>query len=128
MAAGEERNDGAGEQQDAGNRDVLYRNYYDDMQKRFLRQVVSQEVIDEHRRNPLGQHSEPLARLLHFFRTQPLSRQYAVRREGANSLRIVALSGQRGVAPRTVDEQRFEKVEDAYHAIFLMQIKELLGA
>lgn len=107
--------------------DLLFRDFHDDMQRRFLRQIVSDEVIEEHRRSPLGQHSEPLARLLHFFRTRPLSRQYAVLRQGQTAFRIVALSGRRGTPPQAVDDRRFETVEATYHAIFLMQIKELLG-
>lgn len=117
----------AGEPDETEDRDVVFRAHFDRMQRRFLVTLVSDEIIEEHRRKPQGQHSEPLERLLHYFRDQPLAGRLAVLREReTGSFRIVALSGVRGVAPRPVGEQRFATVEEAYHGIFMKRIEELM--
>jgi branched-chain amino acid transport system permease protein len=109
-------------------KDLLFRDYFGRMQRSYLRTLVSPEVIEEHRQKPLGQHSEPLERLLHYFREQPLAGKYAVlRQRERGGYRIVALSGVRGVAPRPVGEEHFASVEAAYHGIFLKRIEELMG-
>ncbi len=106
----------------------LYRRYFDKMQREYLRTLVCDEIIAEHRAKPLGQHSEPLARLLHHFGHAPQAGKYAIKREHRNgAFRIVALSGTRGVPPRAVDEAVYEKVEDAYHALFLKRVEDLMA-
>ena len=109
-------------------RDEIYRAFHGRMQASYLRTLVSPEVVEEHRLKPLGQHSEPLARLLHFFQERPVAGQYAVlhEREGG-TFRIVALSGIRGVAPKPVGEERYATAEAAYHGLFLRRIGELMG-
>lgn len=120
-----EQEDSAGEGED---RDLVYRAFHDSMQRRFLRTLVCDAVIEEHRRKPMGQHSEPLERLLHHFRTMPMAGKYAVRHDRAHgAFAIVALSGERGVPPRFVDDTRYPTVEEAYHAIFLKRVAELMG-
>ena len=109
-------------------RDQVYRAFHGRMQERYLRTLVGPEVIEEHRAKPLGQHSEPLERLLHYFREQPMAGKYAVLHErDSGSFRIVALSGVRGVAPTPVGEERFATAEAAYHGLFLKRIEELMG-
>lgn len=109
-------------------RDLVARAQYDALQRQFLRTLVSPEVIEEHRQRPCGQHSEPLARLLHYFQERPVAGQYAVLRERASGqYRLVRLSGVRGVAPTPLGEERYATPEAAYHAIFLRRIDELMG-
>lgn len=109
-------------------KDLVTRDHFDRMQRQYLRTLVTKDVIEEHRRKPLGQHSEPLERLLHYFRERPLEGKYAVLREReGDGYRIVALSGVRGVPPQPVGEERFATVEAAYHGIFLKRIEELMG-
>ena len=99
------------------------------MQRAYLRTLVSDEVIEEHKRQPFGQHSEPLERLLNHFRVMPIKGKYAIKRdEASDNFHIVALSGERGVAPRIVNDTRYETVEAAYHGVFLRQVEELMGA
>ncbi len=92
----------------------------------YLKSVLDDALIEEHRRRPVGRHSEPLERLLAYFRRLPLDQQYAVKREAGGGFRIVRLSGRRGVAPATLDETRHETLEEAYHAIFLRQIDDMM--
>lgn len=108
--------------------DEVYRAFHARMQERYLRTLVCDEVIEEHRLKPLGQHSEPLERLLHYFREQPMAGKYAILHEReANIFRVVALSGVRGVPPSPVGEERFATAEAAYHGLFLRRIGELMG-
>lgn len=111
------------------NKDDLYREFYDGMQMKYLRSIVCSEVIEEHRRKPLGQHSEPLERLLLFFRRLPNAGKLVVKKdEAAGCFRIAALSGVRGRAPTLVEDREYATLDDAYHGIFLRQIDELMGA
>jgi hypothetical protein len=43
-----------------------------------LRGWINPEIIEEHRRSPLGQHSDHLERILNYFRKAPISDKYAV--------------------------------------------------
>ncbi len=109
-------------------RDTVYRHYFDAKQTEYLQTLVCDDVIDEHQRNPLGQHSEPLQRLLHHFSRMPMTDKYAVKRDSTTSrFGIIALSGVRGTPPRAVGASDYATVEDAYHGIFLLQIKDLMG-
>ncbi len=107
----------------------LYRLHFDDKQRQYLKTLVCDEVIAEHRAKPLGQHSEPLARLLHFFAHAPQAGKLAIRRDiRSGTFRIVALSGVRGVPPRPVGGEEYERVEDACHALFLMRVERLMAS
>jgi branched-chain amino acid transport system permease protein len=108
-------------------KDLIYWRRYDKMQRDFLKRLVSPEVIEEHRKSPLGQHSEALERLLLYFRRAPLSDKYAIIAvEPFKAYRIVALSGQRGVAPRIVEDRIYASQEEAYHGIFMRRVQDLL--
>ena len=67
------------------------------MQRDFLKTLVCEEVIEEHQKKPLGQHSEALERLLLYFRRVPQIDKYAIRRDPrSRRYKIVAFSGIRG--------------------------------
>ena len=109
------------------NRDIVYRNYYDKMQAEFLKTLVSDELIDEYKNNALGQHSEPLSRLLHFFNCAPQKNKYVIKRDDkVNLFKIAALSGERGVAPTLIEGKEFKTLEEAYYGVFLQRLYDLL--
>ena len=56
-------------------KDVLYFRRHDMMQRDYLKTLVSPEIIEEHRRQPLGQHSEALERVLLYFRRAKIGGQ-----------------------------------------------------
>jgi branched-chain amino acid transport system permease protein len=108
-------------------KDLIYWRRYDKMQRDFLKTLISPELIEEHRKKPLGQHSEPLERVLLYFRRAPQVDKYAIIAvEPFKAFRIVALSGQRGVAPRIVEDKIYTSQEDAYHGVFLRRVQDLL--
>ncbi|MRX37391.1 branched-chain amino acid ABC transporter permease [Aminobacter sp. MDW-2] len=112
---------------EARDKDAVYRRRFDKIQREYLKTLVSPEVIDEHRRSPSGQHSEALERLLIYFRGQPQVDKYAITTvDPFKSYRIVALSGQRGVAPRVVEDKIYHTPEEAFHGVFLRRVQDLL--
>ena len=110
-------------------KDTIYRKYYDAMQSAYLKTLICDEVIAEYKKNPLGQHSEPLSRLLHFFSSAPQKNKYVIMRKSDNSAyKIVALSGERGVVPKDVSNETFNTLTDAYIGMFLKRIQDLKKA
>ncbi|MGE3875583.1 MAG: branched-chain amino acid ABC transporter permease, partial [Parvibaculaceae bacterium] len=109
------------------NKDLIYFRRFDKMQRDFLKKLITPEIIEEHRKRPLGQHSEALERVLTYFRRAPLADKYAITViEPFKSYRIVALSGTRGVAPRLVEDKTYGSPDEAYHALFLRRVQDLL--
>jgi branched-chain amino acid transport system permease protein len=105
----------------------IYRRRFDKQIRDYLKTLVTDEVVEEHRAKPLGQHSEALDRLLNYFRRGPMADKYAVYAERPfESYRIVALSGQRGVPPRLVNDRTYPSLEEAYHAVFLLRVNDLM--
>jgi len=108
-------------------KDYVYFRRYDKMQRDYLKTLVTNEVIEEHRRTPLGQHSEALERLMLYFRRQPQVDKYAITVvEPFKAYRIVALSGHRGVAPRLVEDKIYGSLEEVYHGVFMRRVQDLL--
>jgi len=46
--------------------------------------------------------------------------------EEFKAYRIVALSGHRGTAPRVVEDRNYTTADEAYHALFLRRVQDLL--
>ena len=112
---------------EAHDKDVVYMRRFDKMQRDYLKTLVSPEVIEEHRQSPQGQHSEALQRLLIYFRTRPQVDKYAIAVvELFKAYRIVALSGQRGVPPRVVEDMLYPNQKEAFHGVFLRRVQDLL--
>ncbi|WP_342709834.1 hypothetical protein AAFG13_36265 [Bradyrhizobium sp. B124] len=110
-------------------RDEVFRRVFETRQREFLRTLVTPEVIEEHRLSPLGQHTEPLDRLLVYFNRRPLAQRYAiVTVRPFEAYRVVILSGQRGVPPKEVDEKIYTSHTEAQHAVFMRNVQDLLEA
>jgi len=90
-----------------------------------LKSLITAEIIEEHRRKPLGQHSDPLERLLNYFRRPPRFALYSSR--ACREYQVVALPIAPGATPRPVDNHVYTDVDEAMHAVFLKHI-ELLNS
>ncbi len=102
---------------------------HDKRSRDFLKTLVTPQVIDEHRIQPYGQHSDALMRLLAYFRFQSVVDKYALRcDEVFKRYRLIALSGRRGVAPRVVDDKTYPTLAEASHAVFLKRCQDLLDS
>ncbi|MEI5997921.1 hypothetical protein H3V53_12150 [Paraburkholderia bengalensis] len=109
------------------NRDLLYYERYLAVQRDRARSLINQDVIEEHRRQPLGKQSDSLARLAFILSNGPHAGKYAIRVvEPFKAYRIISLSGQRGIAPRFIDDITHASPDEAYHAIFLRRIADLM--
>jgi branched-chain amino acid transport system permease protein len=92
-----------------------------------LKALATEKVIEEHRRAPLGQHSDELERILNYFRRAPLPDKYIVLTvEPFRAYKVVALSGVRGIPPREVDDRLYHSLDEAYHAVFLRRLSDLM--
>jgi branched-chain amino acid transport system permease protein len=108
-------------------KDTLYFRRFDKMQRDYLKELISPEIIEEHRRQPLGQHSEALERVLLYFRRTKMEDKYALHAAGPTGpYKIIAFSGVRGVSPRLVDDREFPTLDEAYHAVFMRRVHDLL--
>jgi hypothetical protein len=107
------------------NKDVHVRDHFDRMTRGYLRSVLSDELIDEHRRGELGHVSEPLARVLVWCQRRPLSEQYAVKAEADGTFRLIRLAGRRGHPPLYVGDERYPTPQAARHGAFLRHVSDL---
>jgi branched-chain amino acid transport system permease protein len=108
-------------------RDQVVRTRWDERTRQALRPLITDELIAEHEREPLGDHSDQLKRVLNFFRRASLKGKYlVVCVEPFRQWRIARLSGLRGRGPVFVDDRSFLSERDAVHEVFLMRIKDFL--
>lgn len=107
--------------------DLGVRDMWDRMTRAYLLTVISDDLVEEHRRKPVGHHSEPLARLLAWCQRRPLSEQYAVKAEADGTFRIVSMTGRRGARPAYIGEARFASLEEARHGVLRQHISDLTG-
>lgn len=107
--------------------EVYYRRF-DKRLREHLKTLVTDELIEEHRKDPLGKHSDNLNRVLNYFRRGEMPDKYAIMRlpDGFHKYRIVAMSGFRNAPPRQVDDRVYESLDEAYHAVFLLRVNDLL--
>ncbi len=106
--------------------DTDVRAYFDAKTRIYLRHVLSDALIEEHRRNPHAQHrSEPLGRLLFYFKNLPIEEQYALRRMPGGSYRITTIP-RPGQAPVEVDPTDYPDELSGFHGVFLRKIKDLM--
>jgi hypothetical protein len=99
---------------------------WDAKQRKRIRALLSEELIEEHARQPLGQHSDALERVLAYFRRQPLPDKYiVVATRPWKEYRIAQLSGVRGEPARLLDDDTFPTEEAALHGVFLRRVDAL---
>jgi branched-chain amino acid transport system permease protein len=108
-----------------GDKDVLVRSHFDRMTRAYLRSVLTDEVIEEHRTSEIGHASEPLSRILAWCQRRALNQQYAVKAEADGSFRLIGFSGRRGQPPRYVSDERYSSIREARHGAFLRHIRDL---
>ena len=98
------------------------------MQRDFLKSLITPTTSSRSTaRRPLGQHSEALERVLIYFRRQPPDRQVCdPGAEGILRLPHRRPFGARGVAPRLVEDSTYPSADEAYHALFMRRVQDLL--
>jgi len=110
-----------------GDRSLLVYARWDARIRESLRPLITDGLIAEHRRQPRGQHSDALARVLNYFRRAPLTRKYVVVCiRPHKEWKIAELSGVRGDPPRVIDDRSFASEAEALHAVFLQRVDDLM--
>lgn len=95
--------------------------------RKSVRALITDALIAEHRKQPRGQHSDALARVLNYFRRAPLTRKYVVLCTVPHvEWKLAELSGVRGDPPRVIDDRSFASEPEALHAVFLQRIDDLM--
>lgn len=107
--------------------ELYYRRFNKRLRER-LKLLITPDLIAEHKTDPLGHHSDALGRVLNFFRRGEMADKYIIMRmkDGEERYRIMAISGTRGMPPRVVDDKEYQALNDAYHAVFLLRVNDLL--
>ena len=112
---------------DIHDKNTIAHRRFDKRTRDALKQLITPEVMEEHRVCPRGQHSDALMRLLNYFRVASLVDKYALLAEAPfQRYRVIALSGVRGVPPRQVDDKTYSDLDSAYHAVFLKRCQDLV--
>jgi branched-chain amino acid transport system permease protein len=97
-------------------------------QRKAIRALITEDLIEEHRSKPLGQHSDDLERVLQYFRRQPQTGKYiGVMTKPWAEYRIGVLSGVRGRPATILADETFASEEAILHGIFLRRVRDLKG-
>lgn len=101
---------------------------WDVRMRHALRPLITDDLIAEHERDPLGDHSDSLKRVLNYFRRgAPKDGKYlVVCTEPFRRWRIARLSGVRGRGPAFIDDRTFGSERAAMHAVFLKRVEDLM--
>jgi hypothetical protein len=103
-----------------------YTKIDDEIAKNEILPRISEELIQEHGKNPIGQHSDDLMRVLVYFRRQPIpGKLVLIETEKGREWKIGRLSGERGIAPEIEDDRSFSSQEEAEHELFVTRVEEL---
>jgi hypothetical protein len=92
-----------------------------------VRPLVTPEVIDEHRRTPIGKHSDELERILVHLRrhgNQMKGKRLIVSTRPHQEWCIGTHSGVRGVPPTVNREERYPSRPAAEHGLFLRRLRD----
>jgi branched-chain amino acid transport system permease protein len=102
---------------------VVGETFHERMQT-SLRPLITPELVAEHRRTPLGQHSEPLQRILNYFGAFPIDGKLIAEHDGTDHWFVSRLSGFPAVrADRILGP--FDSEGDAVDAVFRQRMADV---
>jgi len=100
---------------------------WDMRMRESLRPLVTRKLIAEHKRDPVGIHSDALDRVLNYFRRPNLLDQFVVVcTRPFKQWRVARMTGVPGQAPVFVDERSYNSEAKAAHAVFLMRVEQMM--
>ena len=88
-----------------------------------IRGLITPALIEEHRANPLGRHSDALARVVNFLRRPPHYALYSGK--PMREWQLIALPIAAGQPPQPLDDVVHTSEDAAIHAVFLRHIADL---
>lgn len=102
---------------------LVYARFTEEL-KAEIRPLITEDLIEEHRRRPLGQHSDTLMRLLNMFRRAPAYALYS--RIPCQEFQVIRLPVTEGSEPTPVDNVIYTDQNEALHAVFLRNLEDLM--
>lgn len=91
-----------------------------------IRPLITDALIEEYRRNPHGEQSDELMRVLNYFRKASIRGKYALLAvEPFRRFRIMELTGRRDQPPRPVSDTIYDNEADADFAVFMLRIADI---
>ena len=110
---------------------LIYCRRFDKRLRDQLKTLITPELIDEHRAQaarPALRRARP--RVLNYFRRGEMPDKYAILRirplRSCTPTRSWRCPACRGAPPRLVDDQLYPTLDEAYHAVFLLRVNDLL--
>jgi hypothetical protein len=105
--------------------DVVVWQHFTERRAAVIRALITDELIEEHRRNPRGHHSDALDRVLRFFRVAPIpGKEIVIESVPFETYRVGVMTGIPG-QPAEVLPEAYGSYEETLHAIFLRRIARL---
>jgi branched-chain amino acid transport system permease protein len=100
---------------------------WDQRMRESLRPLLTRKIIAEHKRDPVGIHSDALDRVLNYFRRpNMLERHVIVCTRPFKRWRVARMTGASGQGPLFADERTYNSEAKAAHAVFLMHVEQTL--
>lgn len=92
-----------------------------------VRPLLTKKLIAEHKRDPMGLHSDALNRVLSYFRRpNRLERYVIICTRPFKQWRVARVSGMAGQGPMFADERSYNSEAKAAHAVFLMRVEQVM--
>ena len=100
---------------------------WDKRMRESLRPLLTKKIISEHKRDPVGIHSDALDRVLNYFRRPNLLPHYViVCTRPFKQWRVARMTGVPGQSPVFVDERTYNSEAKAAHAVFLLRVEQTM--
>jgi hypothetical protein len=112
----------------------VYESFWERIAKEEILPTITDNLIEEHRQNPFGHHSDELYRVLTFLRKMESHPEAPWRNEERYVVIMTELYSEwaigknpqsRGDPPYLVDDTRYETQAEVEHEVFLRRIQEL---
>ena len=108
-------------------RDVVVWQHFTERRAERICSLVTDELIEEHRRSPRGHHSDALDRVLRFFRVAPIpGKEIVIESVPFQTYHVGVMTGVPG-RPAEVLPEAYGSYEETLHAIFLRRVARLRG-
>jgi branched-chain amino acid transport system permease protein len=94
--------------------------------RREIRNLITDELVEEHRTTFGKRRSDPLERVLGYFHSGGVADKYAILSIiPFSEYRLISLSGRRGTEPAFVNDVIYSCEEEAQHALFVLRVSTL---
>ncbi len=100
---------------------------WDKRMRESLRPLLTGKIIAEHKRDPVGIHSDALVRVLNYFRRPNLlERHVIICTRPFKQWQVARMTGASGEGPVFADERAYNSEAKAAHAVFLMHVEQTM--